>query len=190
NLWDANATVSVDSSADTEEFITAWTERLTGFTPTDSSLILEKFTAVGTAQRAWRVKILTAHVAVYMGDIKLGARLDFPRWVQGPFGPRPRKVEGKVADNQFGQFIQRVVIRKEAEVSLTFRRLTKSFVWDTLAPAFDDYLISGMFYVSWDIDQHEDQKMLAFMPDGAEFDPQYEGATLSVTLRVMPMPEA
>lgn len=191
NLWDANASVSIESSvADEEDIGATWVERLAAFTPEDKKLVLKQFTAVGTPQRAWRVKIVTANLAPYMGDLKLGARLAFPNWTQGPFGPRPRKVEGEVAANDAGQFIQRIVIRKEAEVTLTFRRLTRSFVWDTLAPAFDDHLISGTFYMSWDIDEHEDQKVIAYMPDGASFDPQYEGALLTASLRIMPMPEA
>ena len=192
NLWAANASVSIESTEDDTEVISSWTERLAAFTPaqTDKDIILKQFTAVGTPQRAWRVKIVTANLPAYMGDMKLGSALTFPRWVQGPFGPKPRKVEGKVADNQFGQFIQRVVIRREAEISMTFRRLTTSFIEDTLRPAFEDFLISGMFYVSWDIDQHETHKLIGFMPDGAELNPVYSGALLSVTLRVMPMPVA
>ena len=190
NLWDSNATVSIESSVADEEVIGAtWVEQLAGFTPDDDKLILKEFTAVGTAQRAWRIKLVTANMAAYVGDIKLGAKLEFPRWIQGPLGPRPRKVKGKVADNDEGQFIQRSVIRKEAEVNITFRFLTSSFVWGTLVPAFDNYLISGTFYFSWDIDQHENQKMICYMPDGAEMDPQYEGRRLSVSMRLMPMPE-
>ncbi len=191
NLWGANATVSVESTDSDKEIIGAlgWVEQLAGFTPSSSRLILKEFTAVGSAERAWRVKIVTANLAPFMGDVKLGAKMEFPRWVQGPFGPRPRKVEGEVAANDAGQFIQRTVIRKEAEVTLQFNKLTKSFVWDTLAPAFDNYLISGSFYFTWDIDQHEDQKMICYLPDGAELNPQYEGRRLTVSLRVMPMPE-
>lgn len=193
NLWDANATISLESSDDDTEVISSWTERLAEFTPasTDKDIILKQFTAVGSAERAWRLKIVTANMVPYIGDMKLGARLDFPRWTQGPFGPRPRKAEGKLATNDAGQFLQRVVIRKEVAVTLRFRRLTSTFVWDTLMPAFENELISGMFYVSWDIDQHEEQKMLCYVPDGAVLDPKYSGALLDgVDLTVMPMPVA
>ena len=192
NLWDSNASVSIESSVDDTEVISSWTERMAAFTPalTDKEIILKKFTAVGTAERAWRLKIVTANLAAFMGDLRIGKRLTMPRWVQGPFSPKPRKIEGQLANNRAGQFIQRVVIRREGEVRLTFQRLTKSFIEDTLRPAFEDYLIGGMFYLSWDIDQHETHKLIGYMPDGAELDPVYEGRKLSVTLRVMPMPVA
>lgn len=190
NFWSANADVSLESSVDNTEVISSWTERLAAFTPPDDTIIIEPFTAVGTPQRAWRLRIVALNLAPFAGDLKLGARMEFPNWVQGPFGPKPRKVAGQLAKNQFGQFIQRTVIRREGQITMTFRRLTTDFIENTLRPAFEDHLISGTFYVSWDADQHEDQKFIGYMPDGAELNPMYEGRLLSVTLRFMPMPVA
>lgn len=191
NLWDSNASVSIESSDDDTEVISSWTERLAAFTPAigDKDLILKTFTAVVTAQRAWRVKIVTANLAAFAGDIKLGARLTIPQWQEGPVGPKPRKVAGLLADNQFGQFIQRVVTGSEEVFMMTFRRLTSSFIEDTLRSAFEDFLKKGTFYASWDITNHEAHKLIGYMPDGADFNPMTEGALWSVTLRVQPMPE-
>lgn len=186
NFWDANATVSLESSvADTEVIGATWVERVAGFTPDNNKAIWKSFSAIGTAQRAWRIKIVTANLAAYLGMIFLGEALEFPRYMMGEWDPQTYNIRGSTGTSEGGNWLG--VVRKPliGENTLQLVNLTDSFVRDTFGPVFDNHIRDLKPWVfAWDETNHDEDVYLMSLRDGAQKSFPYNKSTRSITLEV------
>jgi hypothetical protein len=102
NLGTASATVSLESST-----TGAWggeeVEQIAGFVPTTDLVIMKTFTSATI--RYWRVKIVTAGVAPYLGVCILGARLDFPVYPDSPFTPKTEAINATAEISKGGHLL-------------------------------------------------------------------------------------
>jgi len=178
NLYTADATVSVESSGNGSD----WTERLTGFTPSSDEAFLKAFTSVSA--RYWRIKIVTAATAAEIAVAMIGSRLTFERYPRNNFDPAPEKVAAETARSKTGQLLGAVLKYVSLDVTVSFQRLTPSWVSDTFKPVWDDYLSQLLpFFWAWDITNHADEVYFAAIDAGFALKTPYDANRRSMTLR-------
>ena len=186
NFWSANATVSLESSvADTEVIGATWVERVAGFTPPDNKAIWKTFTAIGTPQRAWRIKIVTANLAAFLGMIFLGEKLEFPKYMLGEWDPLPYTVRGTTGDSEGGNWLGATPQPFVSQNTLFMQNITDAFVRDTFGPVFDDHIRQLLpWMLVWDETNHDADVFLMSLRDGAQKSFPYTPTLRTITLQV------
>ena len=186
NFWSANATVSLESSvADTEVIGATWVERVAGFTPPDNKAIWKPFTAIGTPQRAWRIKIVTANLAAFLGMIFLGEKLEFPKYMLGEWDPQPYTVRGTTGMSEGGNWLGATPQPFVSQNTLFMQNITDAFVRDTFGPVFDDHIRQLLpWMLVWDETNHDADVFLMSLRDGAQKSFPYTPTLRAITLEV------
>ena len=182
NLESANATVSLEYSDDDTEAISSWTEIIAGFTPGSDDFLAMIFTA--QEARAWRLKVVSANLTVYMGLLYIAPRLDFPRWITGALTPKPMRAEGEVNTGRTKNFLGGVLVSQAlSNFSMAFKKLTQDFVRNILEPYWLNHIgLLRATVVVWDIENHSSDVYLVWA--AKSFEPNYPdgGAKMAIVL--------
>lgn len=155
NYYTAGAIISVTSNNSDSEALGAFTTRLANFTVPSDKAFFKEITAVGTAQRAWRVEQTTNNIAVFVGVMVIGERLTMERWPVGDFDPDPELPRAAVSVNDVGSHLGTSILRTEIKTQAQFQKITDSWFTGTFKPAWDEHigLLKPFFWV-WDVDNH------------------------------------
>ena len=183
----ANATLSVESST-TGAWASEEIERLAGFIPADDTAIFKPFTSANA--RYWRLKIVTAAVAPFLAVALLGESLEFERWIDGVFKPKPQTAKGETNDNADGLFINSVVASHRLKYNVNFSNLTPAWVTANLTPAIETHLKFGLpFFWVWDKDNHPTAIYYVRVPLGTEVADQFNRSRESFRLSMVGVTE-
>lgn len=144
----ANATVSVESSTDNS----AWTNRLTGFTPQLGANI-KKFTSASA--RYWRVKIVTASVQARVGVLFLGTRLDMEQPAETPISYLNESVTAKAEESTNGNYLGAIVMNRPVNQSVNFKIISKTWFDTYFLPFFNNHYKKLLpFFYAHDLDNY------------------------------------
>lgn len=165
NLKTANASISVESSADN----ITWTERLASFTPSTDRAFLKTF--ISASARYWRVKIVTASVVPYLAVAFLGVRLTFPYPPDTPYVPYKETVEAETLQGKTGHILGSVIRFKPIEISAKFSNLTRTWVMNNFKPFWDNHASDFKpFFWAWDIDTYPDMVFYVSIDEGMSYE--------------------
>jgi hypothetical protein len=166
NLATSGATVSVESSADETEVISSWTERLAGFTVDNDKAKFREVTAVG-AQRAWRLKIVTASIAPFVGVVVLGERLTMQRFIVNDFTPAIEAPKAETVRNEVGSHLGTTIQHTAIMINPQFTNITDTWFTETFLPAWNAHIgLFKPFVWVWDLTNHADEVYYVKVPDG------------------------
>lgn len=164
NLGTAAAAVSVEWSADGA----SWTEVLAAFTPTNDRALLKTFTSA--TKGYWRIKFVTAAVAVKVGVVFLGTRITLPRtWPhpsRGEFDPMPEQIVASSVRSKTGNLLGSTLQYVGINMVIDLDWLTDTWVSGTFKALWDTYL-SQLYpvFVSWDPGDHPTEVLFGKVPD-------------------------
>ena len=179
NLATAAATISVESSDNGS----SWTERLAGFTVTTDKALLKTFSSVSA--RYWRIKFVSASVAVQIAVAMLGARFTFSRYPNGSFDPSPERLVASSSRSKSGHLLGSTLRYIETDPTLSFKAISTDWVEATFRPLWDNHLkLLRPFFVGWDITNHPLEIGYYKIPDdfslSMPFDPYRRSLSLSL----------
>lgn len=164
NLCVASALVSVESSDDT----VTWTQRLAPFTPTGDKALLQTFTLATAAY--WRVKIVTASIAPYIGVLMLGARLVFPFPPDSPFDPYNEGIVAEIQNSVTGNPLGSVVSYFPVSQQPVFPYPLRTWVLTYYKPFWDNHArYLKHFFWAWDLTAYSDLILYCRMTKDAKF---------------------
>lgn len=161
NLYTANATITPQYS--TDNFVADVHDAVAAFVPTSDKAIL--VTWASQTKQYWRLRIVTAAVKARMAILCIGARLDFPRYLEGDYDPLPEKINADDTRSPAGYLLQ--VARKNIswEMKWEFRNLTDAWVTGTFNPAWDNHLSKCLpAFISWERTNHASEVYLGSVP--------------------------
>lgn len=125
NLATASATVSLESSA-TGAWAGEETARVAGFVPAADTAIFKTFATASA--RYWRVKIVTASVAPYIGVCMFGGALEFPVYPEAPFTPESEGIVAEIASGKEGNLLGATIRHFPISCKASFDSPPLSFV--------------------------------------------------------------
>jgi len=146
NLKTANATVSMESSADNSN----WTTRVSDFIP-DTDKAFTKLFDSATA-RYWRLKIVTATIAAQIAVLMAGERLTFPCPPESPYIPYSESVELDSARSKAGHLLGVVTRYKPIEINARFSVLSRDWVFNQYLTFWENHASRILpFFWAWDV---------------------------------------
>lgn len=146
NLYTAQATVSVESSANAVD----WTERLAGFIPVSNMAFLKVFDF--SSARYWRLKIITETIAPTIAVCELGPRLEMPCPPETPYIPYKEMIEADTAKSKIGHLLGAVIRHKPIEILASFTVLNRNWVFGDFKAFWDSHGSNLLpFFYAWDL---------------------------------------
>lgn len=134
NLNTASTTVTLQSST-TGAWAGEEVDQVAGFDPSNDLVICKTFTEATV--RYWRVKLLSADAAPYIGVCMLGSRLDFPVYPDSPFTAKSESVNATSEVSKGGHLL-----------GVTTRYTPQSFNVNFTWPAMS--FVDGDFTTFWE----------------------------------------
>lgn len=171
NLYTANATVSVEWSADGA----SWTEALAGFVPTSDGALLKTFTTA--TKRYWRIKVVTASIAAKIAVAFIGARVDFPKsWPAAEFDPWTQQVVAQSTRSKTGNLLGNVLQYVGTRTTLSLKYLDATWIDGTFRPLWNTYL-SQLYpvFFAWELTNHATEVHFVKIPDDYELVMPFSG---------------
>lgn len=149
NLFTSGATISVESSPDNAD----WTPRLAGFTVTTDKAFLKTF--VSASAQYWRIKIVTAAIAVQIAVALLGVKLQFEYPPDAPYVPYTETPVADVERSKDGQILGVSTYDPVLQIIAQFSNITRTWLDAYYIPFWQIHarLLKPFFFV-WDLDTY------------------------------------
>lgn len=128
---------------------------------------------VSVSRRYWRLKIGgPLSVAPYMAILMIGDKLQFPYPEDAPYKPFKNEIRGETQLGRNGHHLGSVVDYHGIKITANFSNLSRTFVFDTYKPFWDDHakLLKPFFYAA-DIGTFPELVFFVRVPDNAVFEP-------------------
>lgn len=185
NFGTAAAAVTLQHSANGSD----WADAVAEFEPETDRALMATFTAA--TQRYWRLKIVTAAVAARVGVLFVGARLDFPRYVQAGYDPAPETVHATSARSKAGHPLGATLRWVEHAISASFQNLTDAWVRASFKPVWDAHLSRlEPFFWAWNLADFDEDVYYVQVPDGFTLALPYNPVRRNLTLEMRGAKEA
>ncbi len=167
NLKTANATISVESSND--NFVANVTERLAGFVPSNDKAFLKLFTSA--SDQYWRIKLITAAIAPYIGVALLGQKLLFPFPADSPYRSFPESIKRQSSRGKTGNLLGVINEYYPLNFSASFSNFERTWVFGDFLTFWRDYGKKGKpFFWVCDLDTFPEFVFFVSIEDAAKFD--------------------
>ena len=156
---------------------------VSAFTPASDLAFIKKF--VSTSSRIWRFKIVTAAVAPYIGFMKIGERMDFSRYINDGWDPKPQAPDVVTGRAQKGPMLSSTVDSVAIPLSISLSNLTDAWVNDTLLPVMEEHILLGRpWVISWDSVNHASQVFIGSVPDNYGWNAPYARSRRTTTIQM------
>lgn len=160
NFLTTDAAVSLEYSSD--NFDTDTNEASASFVFTSNKGYAKAFTS--QVANYWRLKIVTASVVPYVGQVMLGSIFTYEKYPRGNFDPQPEKIVAETNKSLAGFPLGTIINYYERMISVSFRLLTPAWVADTFNPEWL-HLRQGLPVVwIWDITNHPTEVYYGSVP--------------------------
>lgn len=147
-------TISADFTIQYSTDDTNWSDAFSAIDPANDLAIMKLFTS--QSKQYWRGKINgTISDKPFMGEVLLGARLEFPKFPSGKGSFSPVEEEPKRESNisSGGNLLGVVTKYKELDMSVEFRNIDPAWVIQNFEPFWDNYACDGKpFVYAWNLD--------------------------------------
>jgi hypothetical protein len=131
------------------------------------------------------VKIVTSAIAVYCGVVLLGEIFTFERYPSGNFDPNPERIVAKSSISKGGNPLGSVIDYFERKISVSFKKLTPSWIKNTFIPVWENHLRQlKPFAWAWDITNHSDEVYYLMLAVNARLSMPYDPVRRSLSLNL------
>lgn len=177
NFFTASATISLESSTNNVN----WTERVAGFTVTSNDAFAKIF--VSATAQYWRIKIVSASIAVRMAILVIGTRLDFETGLQRDIDPNQQGISAESKVSELGYPLGTSIKFYPRNFSCQIKNLSDSWSTNTFYPIWISHLSKMIPFIwGWEITGHPTEVYLMRLKDNHKLDMPFQGIRRSLKL--------
>ena len=114
-----------------------WTNRLAVFTPDSDGNIFRLVTSAPA--RYWRLGVLTASVAPYIGILVLGVKITMPYSPDAPVSLYDEGIKARTQDDDSGELLGTTIKSRDRKFQFTVSTIDRAFVFGDLKDFWDNH---------------------------------------------------
>jgi len=150
-----------------ERATVGFSQALAPFTPANDLAFLKIFSSASA--RYWRVKIVSSTVAVYVGAVFLGDRLEWPKPPEGGYAPTHLKNEGWTNRSKLKEALGKGGRGNTRKARMKYKSIDRVWLLGTFLPLYKSYYSKNCFLFCWNLDDPYADVLFGWVPEGYEF---------------------